>query len=164
MATATTDTRQQNLILRLVGDNERDINGLPNGPVGSIIQALWDVNQSYAKTGIPRHQYYKTLINAIEVMLGSLATGQVLEVGTKNQPIDDGKTKTLQALLETTQTELDTLTKQWSALRPPASGKIARTAPIQPGDDPRTVFEPDANDRAYRGDPYFPQVTNVRYP
>lgn len=137
----------QALIIKEVGDTD-------TGPVGTDISTLWDLYHEMALIA-PRLQYLYTKRHAIDIMMGQLREVTTFE-NDRVKIYNWEQQKTLQYMREQTQSEIDDRESKASKIRTPQVGQLETVTPISPNDDPATSFMPDASNRKYRGDPYYP--------
>lgn len=154
---ATTASMVKNLILMKIGDNEG------KGPLSQIvsganrnIDVLWDMyaDKALVANGA-RLQYQYTLREALDMVLGLIATGDFWEIGIQVRALDE-KRIAFEHLRDAADAEIKTLESKAKAVRPPATGLLRQTAPIEPDDLTSTQYAPNPNDRRYRGDPLLP--------
>ena len=141
---ALSDADQQTLILAQVGDDD-------SGTVARLLPILWSETDD-APT--PRQRRERTKLLAIDVLLGAVRGRVSFRTADGTQVSEAELTANLQAMKGEARAELERL--QLSEITDAgggyASGELAQTAPTAKPSD-RTF---DANDAAYRGDPYRP--------
>lgn len=146
---ALTIAQHKQLILLRIGDNDN------LSPIAANINLLWASREDKA-TPDYKLQFQYVLVDAIDIWLGTIWDAKYIQVGLQNMPLDD-KRIALQKLRDDAMAEIEKLEKHARLFNNvPTIGLIERTSPIQPNDkDPTSGYYPDANARAYRGDPYY---------
>lgn len=133
-------TAYQSLIVAEVGDTASNL-------IAGQIATLWTLNDDQPTEKL---QYLHTKRAAIGMLMGAVRE-QVSQQGTDGVRTDlSDKLKNLSLMLAATERGIADLLTQSQAGIGPQSGELTTTTPISPP----CPSGPDANDRAYRGDPY----------
>lgn len=144
---AVTATNLKNLILVKVGEDAESA-----GPVAAVIEVLWDFHADKALIA-PRLQYLHTLKEALEIKMGALPDGDLMEVGLDNKDLSARETfNSWKDIYNATLADIARVEATYRNLRTVAVDSITTQTPLSPDSDPSTVGYPDPGARSYRGD------------
>jgi len=133
----------QSLIVTQVGDTSDAL-------IASQIATLWDLNDDQSTLKL---QFLTTKRAAIEMLMGTVRQQVTFEIAGDHRRQQSDKLKNLQIMLATVNDEIDRYAASGIGTDSDfaaATGDLTTTTPISPP----SAAGPDANDRAYRGDPY----------
>lgn len=140
-----TDAEQQTLILALVGDDDQ-------GTVAAVLPILW--KQTAGATSDDQRRLQTQLL-AVDVLLARVRGRVSFRTADGTQVTEAQLTENLQTMRRNV---LDDLARLQQVESGPVIGDLSTTAPVEPPDGSFV----DANDRAYRGDPYRPPMSSRR--